>query len=307
MNESKTQFNTGAEAWASYNREPLGRIRREVTWYNLALHLPPIAHADDPPCVLDAGGGTGELAVRLAECGYQVWLLDCAPAMLDEARKAAQELPDVARARLSFCLMDAEEAPRSFAPGTFDVITCHTLIEYVPEPRRTLCSLAGLLRDGGLLSLSFRNRHGARLLGAREALRQTGSRGDPAGALATLENGAFCASLFNLPGMAYTTQEACEWLGNLGLAVSAVCGVRLFADFVPSERLKDPEFFDILLRLEKAVASRPPYMLLARYVHLLSHKRDAPLDGSVDRGKQPLNLVEPDRILSGTGTERIFT
>jgi S-adenosylmethionine-dependent methyltransferase len=274
MSESKTRFDAGAEAWESYNRTPLGRIRREVTWYNLAPYLPPIANPDDPPCVLDAGGGTGELAVHLAQLGYQVWLLDCAPAMLDLARKTVQELPDVVRARLSFCLMDAEDAPLAFPPGFFDAISCHTLIEYVPEPRRALNSLARLLRDGGLLSLSFRNRHRARPLVAREALRQNLSRGDPAGALAALDEGPFCASLFNLSGMAYTTQEVCAWLSDLDLAVAAVCGVRLFADFVPPERLYDPEFFDILLRLEKAVAFRPPYMLLARYIHLLSHKRN---------------------------------
>lgn len=267
MEDIRTSFSAGAEAWASYNRKPLGRIRRQVTWHNLAPSLPPIANADDPPCVLDAGGGSGELALCLAERGYRVWLLDCAPAMLDQAREAAQDLSNGARARLTFCLMDAEDAPHSFAVGFFDAISCHTLIEYVPEPRRTLYSLAGLLRQGGLLSLSFRNRH-------VEALRQIWSRGNPAGALATLDDGAFCSGLFNLPGMTYTAEEACTWLRDLGLTVSAVCGVRVFADFVPPERLHDPEFFDTLLRLEKAVAGRPPYMLLARYVHLLSQKCD---------------------------------
>ena len=41
---------------------------------------------------------------------------------------------------------------------------------------------------------------------------------------------------------------------------------------VPRERLDDADFVEALLCLEKAVASRPPYNLVARYVHLLASK-----------------------------------
>jgi len=81
--ESRARFHAGAEAWATYNRTPLGRIRCEVTWHNLLPHLPPAMAGSDPPRVLDAGGGSGELALRLVEHGYRVWLLDYAPGMLD--------------------------------------------------------------------------------------------------------------------------------------------------------------------------------------------------------------------------------
>jgi S-adenosylmethionine-dependent methyltransferase len=264
--DSKTRFNSGAEVWANYNRQPLGRIRCGVTWHNLVRHLPEIADLQNPPRVLDAGGGSGELALRLAQRGYRVWLMDYAPAMLDQARRAAQCLPDASRAHLTFCLMSADEAADTFAPGFFDAITCHTLIEYLPNPQDTLRTLVGLLREGGLLSLSFVNRYA-------EVLRQVWSHADPAGALAKLEEGgSFCASLFDISGMAYTSGEVSLWLANLGLTVAAICGVRCFADYVPRERLDDPQFFDALVRLEKAAACRLPYMLQARYVHLLSHK-----------------------------------
>lgn len=264
--DTKARFDAGAEAWAGYNQRPLGRIRREVTWRNLEPHLPAMTDAGDPPRVLDAGGGSGELALLLVQRGYRVWLLDYAPAMLDQARRAARRLPDDVRARLAFCLMSADEASHSFAPQFFDAIACHTLVEYLPKPRDALRGLAGLLRSGGLLSVSFVNRHA-------EVLRQIWSKADPAGALTKLEDGAFCASLFNLSGVAYTAEEVSAWLGDIGLSITATCGVRTFADYVPRERLNDPEFFDALLRLEAAVASRRPYMLLARYVHLLAQKR----------------------------------
>jgi S-adenosylmethionine-dependent methyltransferase len=265
VKDIEARFDAGADAWVEYNRQPLGRIRREVTWHNLAPYLPDIAGPHRRPCVLDAGGGSGELALRLAQRGYRVWLLDSAAAMLDQARAAAQHLPEQVRSYLSFCCLSIDEAPQAFAAGFFDVIACHTLIEYLPEPRTTFRTLAGLLREGGRLSVSFVNRHA-------EVLRQVWARGDPAGALASLEDGAFCATLFDVPGRAYTAPEVSAWLAEQGLVVTATCGVRVFADYVPGERLDEPDFFESLLRLELAATTRAPYNLMARYAQLIAGK-----------------------------------
>lgn len=261
--DTQSQFDDGAEAWAAYNQKPLGRIRREVTWSNLVPHLPPVLDPDEPPRILDAGGGSGELALRLAYHGYRVCLLDYAPAMLDQARHAARQLPGEARSRLSFCCMAVDDVPQSFAPGPFDAVACHTLIEYLPDPRATLGTLRCLLRAGGVLSVSFVNRHA-------EVLRQVWARADPAGASALLDGGTFSASLFGLSGDAYTTGQVSAWLVELGLADVATYGVRAVADYVPRERLEDTVFFESLLQLERDVASRPPYNALARYIQLVA-------------------------------------
>ena len=263
--DSRARFGAGAAAWAEYNQKPLGRIRREVTWHNLAPHLPDVNGVEAPPRVLDVGGGSGELALRLASDGYRVWLLDYAPAMLDQARRRASDLQDDARTRLTLCLMSVDNAAGAFSPGFFDVITCHTLVEYLPEPHDTLGTLSGLLRGGGLLSLSFVNRHA-------EVLRQVWSRGDPAGALSRLEASSFCAGLFDVPGVAYTVEEASAWLSDLGFGVMADYGIRSFADYVPPNRLEDEAFFEALLNLELASASRAPYRRMARYVQLVANK-----------------------------------
>jgi S-adenosylmethionine-dependent methyltransferase len=263
--DSRARFGAGAEAWAAYNQKPLGRIRREVTWRNLAPHLPAIDGDGPPPRVLDVGGGSGELALRLAQRGYGVWLLDYAPAMLDQARQRASAAREGVRTRLTLCLMTADSATTAFAPGFFDAITCHTLVEYLPEPGDAICGLASLLRSGGIFSLSFVNRHA-------EVLRQAWTRGDPAGALSKLEQGNFCAGLFDLQGTAYTEEEASGWLRAAGLAITAGYGVRSFADYVPAKRLEDAVFFDALLDLELAAAGRRPYRSMARYVHLIANK-----------------------------------
>jgi S-adenosylmethionine-dependent methyltransferase len=263
--DTRDRFDAGADAWAEYNRQPRGHIRAKVTWRNLLPHLPPLPARGDPPRVLDAGGGSGELALQLVARGYRVWLLDFAPGMLEQARRAAQQLPPEVRNRLTCRLGLAEEAGAGFAAGSFDAITCHTLVEYVAEPQALLRELVPLLAPGGLLSLSFVNRHA-------EVLRQVWSRGDPAGALARLAGEGFCARLFDVQGRAYTAGEATGWLEDLGLTVAATYGVRVFADQVPAEQLEDPHFLEALLRLECAVAGRSPYRDIARYVQLIACK-----------------------------------
>ena len=157
--DAKDRFSAGADLWADYGQRPLGRIRHELTWENLRPHLPALIEGEAPPCVLEVGGGSGELALRLAQHGYRVWLLDYAAEMLDQARHVALSLSDDAQARLTFCTMPAEEASEAFAPGMFQVITCHTLLEYLEQPKATIAELARLLSRDGLLSISIVNRH----------------------------------------------------------------------------------------------------------------------------------------------------
>jgi S-adenosylmethionine-dependent methyltransferase len=272
------QFDKGAEAWVDYNKQPLGRIRRAVTWHNLSRHLPPIDDPDQPPYILDAGGGSGELALQLLQRGYRVCLADYASSMLDQARRATRALPGAAAERLSLCHMPTEDLSQVFPPSTFHGIACHTLIEYLPDPRATLHTLSGLLRHDGVLSVSFVNRHAA-------VLRRIWSGVDPGAALAELDAGGnFFANLFDLQGQAYSSDRVREWLESIGLVVSATYGVRIFADFLPPERLQDAGFFEALLRLERKASSRDPYRLIARYAHLVARQADSASGNGLGRG-----------------------
>ncbi|MBI2080656.1 MAG: methyltransferase domain-containing protein, partial [candidate division NC10 bacterium] len=108
--------------------------------------------------VLDVGCGTGELPLRLAAQGHAVTLLDPVEEMLHLAAESVRAqapppaiLPVLVRASL-------EEASGRFAGTPFDLVLCHTLLEYLPEPARALGPLADLLAAGGYLSLVALNR-----------------------------------------------------------------------------------------------------------------------------------------------------
>lgn len=130
-------FDAGAAGYQAYQESVRGRTRLDGTWDRLAGRLPGTGSA------LDAAGGSGALAARLAAAGLDVVLLERAPSML---RAAAGRLAGVR-------LVRGDLARPPFAPRRFAVVACHAVMEYLPAWRPALDALAPLLADDGLLSI----------------------------------------------------------------------------------------------------------------------------------------------------------
>ena len=262
-NEFHAAFDAKAQAWEEYTNTPLGRLRQELTQRYLVQHLPPL-----PPGlqVLDVGGGTGSYALPLAQLGHQVCLLDFSAHMLSTARDKALQLGSPLIERLNFCHVSVDQIPSLFAANYFDLILCHTFLEYVAQPCQVLQALIRVLRPGGLLSLLFANTYASPLCWAL-------SKGDLEKArLALLGEQVSSADLFGLPRHTFTAEEMQEAMTQVGVEVVATYGVRVFADYVPAEQLTDPHFYARLLELESIAGTLLPYRQIARYNQLLGRK-----------------------------------
>lgn len=104
--------------------------------------------------VLDAGCGTGRVAIELASRGFSVVGLDLDPAMLDAARTKA---PD-----LSWIEADLVDAGAR-VDGTFDLVALPGNVMIFVErgtEGRVVGELAALLAPGGLLVAGFQLRTG---------------------------------------------------------------------------------------------------------------------------------------------------
>src|SRR6478735_8316406 len=215
--------------------------------------LPAIDAGSD---VVDVGGGTGGFAVRVAELGARVTVVDPSPDALAALGRRAREL-DVA---VSAQQGDLSTLLDVVGPDSADMVLCHGVLEVAGDPSAALAVLRSVLRPGGVLSLLVAQRHAAVVARAMA--------GHFPQALAMLESGS---DRDGRTGHRFTAAELTELVTDAGFGVQSVHGVRVFADLVPGSLLdREPGAPAALLELERAVAERSEYLPLATQLHVLA-------------------------------------
>ena len=229
--------------------ERRGAARTAVVWDAL---LPVLG--DEPADVLDIGGGTGGFAVRVAELGHRVSVVDPSPdALASLARRARERDVEVAGQQGDLStLLDIT------GRDSADVVLCHGVLEVVEDPAAALATIREVLRPGGTLSLLVAQRHAAVVARAMAGHFQQALAGHRAGA-------------HGRAGRRFSDDEAGALLEGAGFEVVSVHGVRVFADLVPGSLLDlEPGATAALVELEHAVSERPEYLPLAMQLHLLA-------------------------------------
>jgi S-adenosylmethionine-dependent methyltransferase len=239
-----------------------GAARTAVVWEALreVLASVPVDDAgDDRASVIDVGGGTGGFAVRVAELGHRVTVVDPSPDALAILGRRADE-SGVARL-VTARQGDMASLPDLVPAGSADVVLCHGVLEIVDDPVESLAVLARTLRPGGVLSLLVNQRHAAVVARAMAGHFQQ--------ARALLDDPAAAGSTRR-----FTADEISEVLTRTGFEVTAMHAVRVFVDLVPSSLVDlEPGADSALVELEKAVADRPEYLPLGTQLHVLALRR----------------------------------
>lgn len=211
--------------------------------------------------MLDIGPGQGTQALRLARLGHLVTGLEADPAMLAALRRAVEAEPADVRKRLVVLQGDGRETGRHFGPACFDVVLCHGVLMYVPDPAPMLAALARVLAPGGVLSLLVRN-------GDALAMRP-GLLGDWATALDAFGADGYVNRL-GLSTRADRREPLSATLRGFGVPVGAWYGVRIFTDTAPNGTPppRDPHELALLLDAEDRAGRTDPYRGVAALLHL---------------------------------------
>jgi S-adenosylmethionine-dependent methyltransferase len=189
-------------------------------------------------------------------------LLDSSSAMLDIAKRAAREAGVDGRIALNHG--DASQVANLFPAGSFDIVLCHNILEYVDDPNSVLSAAAKVLQSDstGILSILVRNWAGEVFKAGVKA----GDLGAAERNLTTMwgHESLFCGRvrLFTLDSLQVMTKGA-------SLAVAAERGVRVISDYLPPQ-ISRREEYERIFELERKLGSRPELAAVARYIQVIA-------------------------------------
>jgi S-adenosylmethionine-dependent methyltransferase len=256
-----TTFAAGAEEWRARLGTLRQVVRQELVSRQLAVHVPDLAARR----ILDIGCGQGTQLLALARRGHAVTGLDSSAALLSDLDRSLRAEQRVVRNRVRLIQDDALRTAALFEPASFDVVLCHGVLMYLPDPGPLLGAMSGVVAPGGLVSLLVRN-------GDALAMRP-GLAGDWLAA-----ETAFAATAYvNRIGV----QARADRLGDLTtglaarhLAVRAWYGVRVFTDLADDDApVPDVEELELILRCEERAGRSDPYRAVAALLHIVAQRR----------------------------------
>jgi len=251
------RFRRDAGKYSAYLETPEGRLRLDLAFANLQEFLP----QKTPLQALDLGGGTGATAVRLAKLGHHVALLDASQEMLKLAERAAREAG--VEERIALKHGDAGQLAKLFPAGSFDLVLCHNLLEFVDDPCAVLRDAARLLQGSlGILSVLSRTQPG-------EVLKAALVNADLVEAERNLTAEWADESLYGGRVRLFSAASLKATMVAASLAVIAERGVRVFSDYLPP-RISRTEQYQRIFELERRLGSRPEFAAIARYTHCIA-------------------------------------
>lgn len=241
-----------------------GAVRTAVVWdaVNSTLRGLQAAHRDVLD-VLDLGGGTGGFAVRIAELGHRVTVVDPSPDALAALHRRAVECGVEERVR--GLQGDATDLGDHVGGSAVHLVLCHGVLEVVDDPAVALAAIHRALLPAGVASVVVSGRLAAvfaRAL-AGDFVRAQEMLSWPAAGWDVRAHGP----------RRYRPDEITGLLHNSGFAVEQVEAIRVFSDLVPSA-LVDTEAGarHALLELERAAATQADFIAIANQLHLVARR-----------------------------------
>lgn len=235
-----------------------GWIRLQLLERDLREGLPALYDPQAPRVrILDAGGGEGQFSRTLARLGHRVELWDLSAEMVRRAQA------QVEAERLGALMQCRQGAVQDLPAAAYDLVLFHAVLEWVSDPRAVLQQVMEQVRVGGTLSVMFYNRHSTIFRSVLRGFLQKILDGDIRGKGKGLT-----------PISPLEPDDVLGWLQTAGFQIQVRSGIRVFHDYLHHDiRHKVDE--QALLALETDYSRREPYRALARYYHVVAHRKES--------------------------------
>ena len=225
--------------YLDYINTPWGRLFYRLVWHNLEFK---------GKRILDFGSGFGVTSNHLAKYNTVT---------------AVEPNSELLGHRI--CENDYEQIAGSIdqlkemKDGSFDIILCHNVLEYVENRTELLSEFHRLLRKGGSLSVVKHNKNGKVM---HKAVFENNI--DEAMSLLKGEN-AMSQNFGTIHE--YATEELKEWITGK-FVLEKVYGIRTFYGIQPNSFKSEPDWEERMFLLECAVEKDTAYSNMAFFQHL---------------------------------------
>lgn len=205
-------------------------------------------------CVLDFGSGFGYLADSLAK-NNKVTAIEPNAEMV-EIRSCKNKYRQI---------IGSLDELRKIESESFDVITCHNVLEYVPERIETVLEFSRLLKKDGILSIVKHNHAG-------RVMQKVVFENNIDDAISILNGGESIAQNFGKINY-YDNNNIEKW--SQGLRTEKILGIRIFWALQQNNELKkDVNWQDKMFEVEMKVCNKEEFLRIAFYNHVLLVKHD---------------------------------
>ena len=232
-----------------------GDIRLAVIWRDLLAAVPALSDGSSIR-VLDIGGGLGQFTIGTAELGHRVTYNDLSAEMLSLAQAEANK--SKVKEKITWHQGEYQNLEDQLE-GRFDLILCHAMAEWLAQPEQLIARLEPMLAEKGMLSLTFYNQHS---LVYRNLIR---------GNFKVLETPFEAHGGSLTPGTPLDPALMEEWIADAGLHITSNTGIRVFHDYVTTERGGHRNAASVI-EMELRYSLLEPYKAMGRYIHLLINR-----------------------------------
>lgn len=272
-----------------------GDIRLAVLRRDLERTVHQLSRQKQRPLrILDIGAGLAQLSIELAQAGHDVTINDISINMIAKAKQAAaltiyngddddikqgntddldKYKPQTYQQQSSrhpiTWLVGAYQSLEAQLTGSYDLILCHAVLEWLDNPKQIMAFFRRWLSDTGYLSLCFYNPvsfvYRNLIMGNFNLLNNPNYTADNKKSLTPNHPVAF--------------DEVVNWLDNINFNINTVSGLRVFHDYAPLKRGGHQNPADVI-EMEVRYSSQEPYKWLGRYLHIVATPKA--IDNTID-------------------------
>jgi len=272
MRDSKTEsvkefYERTAKDYDKEYEEPHWKLYNEITWENLKQFLPKRKTA----LILDAGGGTGYWAIRMAKHGYRVVLTDISENML----KVAKEKVKMEKLQEKIETKNVDIRDMScFPSNSFDMAIAEgDPVSYCLDAKKAVEELARVVKENAHVVVSVDCKYAMihRVL-IPNLIQENFSKQASKKLVQFLKTGIIKG---DFEFQAFTPEELKTLFGTCGLKVIRIIGKPILAQLITREKRDEiiEKNFAKMLKLELRFCDAPSLLGVGGHLEIVGIKR----------------------------------